>query len=461
MRGNKGEQEMKRALLVNPWIYDFKAHDFWVKPYGLLRISAYLKENGFETEMLDCMDRHDADMKPYAAKDRQFGRGDFYQVELEKSELYKKVPRKYKRYGFPLEVFMKKLETVKIPEVILMASSVTYSYEGVFLAIKLLSEKFPQARIILGGIYATLCQEHAKKHSAAAHVWKGEINNSFILLLNQFAKSGVKQLTAAGLNETRPDYSFYPDTPYAAVKFTQGCPFSCTYCAIKQFSESYYQRQKEGILEELEGYAQKGVKNIAFYDDALLYKNHFIKAVLKEVLKRGLKFNFHPSNGLHAAYIDEETAVLMKQCNFIEPKVSLESSNYDMQKITGGKVTNEIFEKAVGNLRKAGYTGNDIGVFILNGLPGQDEKSVMKDVEYLIKLRLKIRHSVYSPIPGTVDFMKLRPDVRADLMNEPLKQNEYYFLAINPDYNWEANLRVKAEIDGHNTRLGEKNEGVE
>jgi radical SAM superfamily enzyme YgiQ (UPF0313 family) len=449
---------MKTALLVNPWIYDFKCHDFWIKPYGLLRISTFLRENGFETEMIDCMDRHDKDMAPYGTKDRQFGRGDFYQEELEKSAIYKKVPRKYKRYGFPLEVFKKKLEMIKPPDVVLMASSVTYSYEGVFLAVKLVSERFPQARIILGGIYATLCPEHAKKYSGAAHVWKGEINDSFINVLNQFAKADAKKPGAAGLNETFPDYLYYPDTPYRVVKFTQGCPFSCTYCAIKQFSEAYYQRDRDCILKELEMYAGTGIKNIAFYDDALLYKNHFIKGILKEVTRRNYKFDFHASNGLHAAYIDEETAALMKQAGFIEPKISLESSNTDLQKVTGGKVTNEVFEKAIKNLGKAGYAGNDIGIFILNGLPGQNEESVQKDVEYLKKLGLKIRHSVYSPIPGTLDFMKLRPDVRAELVNEPLKQNEYYFLAINAEYNWDANLRVKAAIDEHNTKLGELSE---
>jgi len=446
---------MKRALLINPWICDFKCHDFWVKPYGLLRISTYLKQNGFETFLIDCMDRHDPAMAAYGIKDRRYGRGDFYQEELSKPEPYKKVPRKYKRYGFPVEVFKKKLEAVPAPDIVLAASSVTYSYEGVLLAINLVKERFPAAKIILGGIYATLCHEHAQRHSGALNAWKGGINNNFVAMLNAYARSQVKNLAEGGLAETTPDYSFYPGTPYRSVKFTQGCPFSCTYCAIKQFGDGYYQRKQEGIIKELEGYAQRGIKEIAFYDDALLYKNYFVKSVLKETVKRGLKFNFHASNGLHAAYIDGEMAALMKQCNFIEPKVSLETSNDAIQKATGGKVTNEAFEKAVNCLKKAGYAGNDIGVFILNGMPGQDEKSVMADVSYLIKSGLKIRHSVYSPIPGTMDFLKLKNEVRLELAAEPLKQNEYYFLTINKDYDWEANLRVKAAIDAHNTKLGE------
>jgi len=32
-----------KILLVNPPIYDFSAYDFWLKPYGLLRVAGYLR----------------------------------------------------------------------------------------------------------------------------------------------------------------------------------------------------------------------------------------------------------------------------------------------------------------------------------------------------------------------------------------------------------------------------------
>ncbi|MEO0235942.1 MAG: hypothetical protein ABIM02_04375 [candidate division WOR-3 bacterium] len=33
-----------RVLLVNPPVYDFALHDFWLKPYGLLRIASSMKK---------------------------------------------------------------------------------------------------------------------------------------------------------------------------------------------------------------------------------------------------------------------------------------------------------------------------------------------------------------------------------------------------------------------------------
>ena len=34
-------------LLINPWIYDFAAYDFWLKPYGLLLIGGKLRKLGY------------------------------------------------------------------------------------------------------------------------------------------------------------------------------------------------------------------------------------------------------------------------------------------------------------------------------------------------------------------------------------------------------------------------------
>jgi radical SAM superfamily enzyme YgiQ (UPF0313 family) len=439
-------------MLVNPWVYDFKFHDFWVKPYGLLKISTLLKSAGFEIDFIDCLDRLAAYSPEEFKKSDSYGKGAYYCEEVEKPQQYKRVPRKYKRYGIPVENFKKELENMKRPDIILVTSGVTYTYDGVRLAADILKDKF-QVPIVLGGIYATLCTEHARKHSGADHVWQGAVNNVFLALAGKLARTRIDPKQEAEFNELVPDYSLYKELNSVAVRFTNGCPFSCTYCASKSLYEGFYQRNALNVLNELDSYHKRGIKNIAFYDDALLYKNHYIKGILKEVIKRGYNFVFQPSNGLHAAYIDEEAAALMKQAGFTDIRVSLETTDYFMQKSTGGKVDNEIFKRAVENLKKAGFKGSEIGVYILAGLPGQTAESVLNDVRFVAKLGIKIKPAIYSPIPGTVDFMRIKPDIKAALNNEPLLQNEYYFLTINNDYSWEDNVRIKAEIDSINSAV--------
>ncbi|HRU40248.1 MAG TPA: hypothetical protein P5511_10245, partial [Candidatus Goldiibacteriota bacterium] len=236
---------MKRILLVNPWVCDFKFHDFWVRPYGLMRISTMLKKAGLEVSMIDCLNRHDPAMEKYGVKDRGFGRGDYHSEELEKPAAYRKVPRKYKRYGFPEEVLREKLESTKTPDLILLGSGITYTYEGLMKCHSILREYFPLTRLITGGIYATLCHEHAKKNLMPSAVWKGSINNEFVRAVNSMLGTNIGYMEAQEFSETVPDASFYPLSDFAAVRFTEGCPFSCSYCAAGSFYSSFYQRKKE------------------------------------------------------------------------------------------------------------------------------------------------------------------------------------------------------------------------
>jgi len=46
----------KKILLINPWIYDFAAYDFWIKPLGLLYLGAILRQNRHEIHFIDCLD---------------------------------------------------------------------------------------------------------------------------------------------------------------------------------------------------------------------------------------------------------------------------------------------------------------------------------------------------------------------------------------------------------------------
>lgn len=43
------------VLLINPWIYDFAAYDFWSKPLGLLYMAGILRKNSIGVQLIDCM----------------------------------------------------------------------------------------------------------------------------------------------------------------------------------------------------------------------------------------------------------------------------------------------------------------------------------------------------------------------------------------------------------------------
>ena len=98
----------RSALLVNPWVHDFSAYDFWMKPLGLLYLGSILRTGGYEVRLLDCLDfaslpgKYKAELKP--PKRRDFGRGHFYREIIPTPGALRDVTRHYRRYGIPPEV---------------------------------------------------------------------------------------------------------------------------------------------------------------------------------------------------------------------------------------------------------------------------------------------------------------------------------------------------------------------
>src|SRR4030042_3195177 len=125
----------ERTLLVHPWIYDFAAHDFGIKPIGLLRIASLLRQRG-DVYLVDCL-------AGCARSKKESGFSKLRKENIEKPGILKSIERPYFRYGISINLFKEKLSGVEEPTAIYVTSGMTYWYPGVMLAIKILKEFFP------------------------------------------------------------------------------------------------------------------------------------------------------------------------------------------------------------------------------------------------------------------------------------------------------------------------------
>jgi radical SAM superfamily enzyme YgiQ (UPF0313 family) len=190
-------------------------------------------------------------------------------------------------------------------------------------------------------------------------------------------------------------------------------------------SERFSRRDPPDVIKEIEFWVREyRVENIAFYDDALFIEPAaHIVPILKGILARDIVCNFHAPNGLHVREIDEELAGLLFKSRFKTIRLGFETSDEYEQLRSGGKVNNIEFENAVKNLKRAGYTQEQICVYILAGLPSQRATEVQETIAYVRTLGAKPVLVEYSPIPGTPLFQQAKAGSPFDLENEPLFHN--------------------------------------
>ncbi len=413
------KQSSPHILLLNPWITDFAAYNLWVKPLGLLEIASLLRENGFRVTLIDCLD--------FSIKTQKYGDGKFFKTKIEKPLPFKSIPRNYSQYGIPEEILLKRLSFLEEPDLICVTSGMTYWYPGVFKLIEITKKFFKGVPIILGGIYATLCYEHAKRHSGVDIVFQGGGELDVLkLVLDLTNKELITHNSKLSIdNLPYPSFDLYPHLDYVCIATSRGCPLKCTYCASPFLSNGFVRRDPLKVVEEIEHWTAKyQVNNIAFYDDALLIEppKHFIP-MMKGLINKGIHCNFHTPNAIHIREIDGEVADLLFRGGFKTIRLGFETSDEATQVETGGKVDNEEFRQAIKYLKRAGYSGEEIGIYIMIGLPGQRVGEAEESIAYVKETGARPMLVEYSPIPHTTLFEKAKRMSQFDLENEPLFHN--------------------------------------
>lgn len=415
-------------ILVNPWIYDFAAYDLWSKPLGLLYVAGFLRHCGFEIHLIDCLDVHNPAMKldpsVKTPTRRSYGTGKFWRQEVPKPLPLRDVPRAYSRYGISLKIFEDELSKVRKPKAILVTSLMTYWYPGIEAVIGIAKKVHPQAPVILGGIYARLCKDHAVQKSQADCVVTDRDLNAVLKVLKDY---GIPRPGFPPEQHHRlyPAFDLITQLDYVCLLTSVGCPFRCRYCASHFLDPNPSRREPGEVLDEILFWHKKfGVRDFAFYDDALLVASESHLMLLLEGLARlQLNVRFHTPNAVHVKEITSDIAKRMHQTGFRTIRLGLETSDFSLHRRLDDKVFEGEFQQAVENFVQAGFAPYDIGAYILLGLPDQSAQSVIETVEFVAGTGATPFLSEYSPIPHTTLWKDAINCSEYDLTSEPLFHN--------------------------------------
>jgi radical SAM superfamily enzyme YgiQ (UPF0313 family) len=298
----------KRALLINPPVYDVQYWAEWSQPQGLLKVGTYLKQQGYETRLIDCLFPN---VKGNVRKKTKSVVEFCSTTEIPYQEFRKRQNRLASNqrlkfvFGTNLDDLRQELlvmagieevvsdsgkpvwkrrllpENTFIPDEVWITSIMTYWWESTVDVAVRCKEVFPSARIRIGGIYPTLASTHLQdklvKHGLTFEVVlgcdldlndernlivRGEIPDASWLDLDldlyyQPYIPNSRYYHGPGLDE--PGYktavtdrhNYGP--PYAILTTTRGCPFNCAYCAQNAYNLYDDERVQEALWTDEQG----------------------------------------------------------------------------------------------------------------------------------------------------------------------------------------------------------------
>lgn len=216
-----------------------------------------------------------------------------------------------------------------VPDQIYVTSLFTYWSSYVRDAVRFYRSRFPSARVVVGGIYASLQPEHCKEFTGCDEVWPG---------VHPEAEA------------FEPAYQLV-QTDFQIVHASRGCIRRCKFCGTYEIEPDFV--PKESIADEI-------VKNhLVFYDNNLLANPH-ISSILNEIREArvdGRVVSCESQSGLDGRLLLDSPQVAreLKLARFRNPRIAWDG-RYKQQ---------DSIKTQLSILSEAGFSRKDTQVFVL------------------------------------------------------------------------------------------------
>ena len=155
----------------------------------------------------------------------------------------------------------------------------------------------------------------------------------------------------------------------------------------------------------------------------------------------------HP-NALHIRGMTKEIATLLFQAGFKTLRLGLETSAFNNRKELDMKVTEDEFVNTIRLLREAGFKKDQVGAYLLAGLPDQTKESIEASIRRVKQSSVTPVMAYYSPIPHTALWEKAAAASRYDLAADPIFTNNAIFPCRKEPFSWETITRLKDVVSG-------------
>ncbi|HEV3084024.1 MAG TPA: radical SAM protein, partial [Gemmataceae bacterium] len=292
-----------------------------------------------------------------------------------------------------------------------------------------LKRRLPDLRIVLGGPEITPDNAWVLETADYDFAVIGEGEQTFAQLLLGLLGDDMPPVAIAGLyvppsgKASRYDAARRPafrtplpdlnqlGSPYLAgildaaeeemllLETTRGCVFKCKFCYYPKSYDKQYYLSKENILANLSHAVDRGAREVFLLDPTLNQRRDF-PDLLRILVQGNPGRQFTYFGELRGEGVTEDTARLLRDANFTEVEVGLQSIDAEAQTRMDRKNNLKAFERGVRALMAQGIA---VKVDLIVGLPGDTADSVRRGMHYLKDNSLYSDVQIFnlSILPGT------------------------------------------------------------
>jgi radical SAM superfamily enzyme YgiQ (UPF0313 family) len=287
-----------------------------------------------------------------------------------------------------------------------------------------LKQRRPELIVLVGGPEITADNTSVLQNPAVDYAVVGEGERTFAQLLATFAEQGrsvyrsVSNLFANGphpdplpkgegttldLDAVSSPYSEgildLADGGRMLLETARGCRFRCKYCYYPKSHLGLHFLSAEQVVANLNYAAEHGAKEVVLLDPTLNQRPDFVEFL--RLLRRGNTAGRLAFSGeLRAEGIDAQQARLLREANFHEVEIGLQSVAPRAWKLMGRPTDLPAFERGVKAIMAEGIKAR---VDLILGLPGDTVDSVRRGIDFLLRTGAYTETQVFnlSILPGT------------------------------------------------------------
>jgi len=389
-----------KILLINP-PYNIKEYmgnlskvAFTFPPVGLMALAAYAREKGHRVKILDFHVEH-------------------------------------------LDIFQEIKDSR--PDVVGITCQTALVYSTIDLA-KLIKERFPDTKIIVGGIHPSIRPLDLLKEPEIDAVVVGEGELTLEELLNLFQKNpnptidelsqidGVAFLDNNGnivktkkralisdinilpmpaydlvdFNNYRPSPDLKMGTRLGVISTSRGCPYHCIFCADRIIFEGRYRAKSlDNVFKEIEYFVSHyDINQLIIYDDNFIVKKDRTVKFCKRFIEKGYhkKINFWIESRVDS--FDREIIEQLRNAGCKMISMGIESGVQRILDMMHKNVSLDQVVKGVNLIHDVGGIAAR-GSFII-GFPTETTEESKETIRFAYNLPLDfVRFAIATPFPGT------------------------------------------------------------